>query len=115
MKNINYFNQKLFIGLTMFSLSISLFLTITQSAGAQSKIDLKTLKAEESARTIYFFAGDLGKFFDDEKIAEAHKKFVIDGKESAADYPKQKGEETKIQLKSAYSALVDLFQKIKLF
>ena len=73
MKNRNYFNQSKSKGLLMSIFAFAICLVISSSTKAQSKVNLKTLKAEDAAQTITIFGTDLVKFFEDEEILRAFK------------------------------------------
>jgi hypothetical protein len=80
---------------------------------AQSKVDLKVLKLEDSARTITLSANDLAKFFEDKEIMDEYGEALVKGKKEESHYAKNKGEELKVLLKRGYVALLDLILKLK--
>jgi hypothetical protein len=108
MKNQNNYSRPMAVKLLISIFALVVFLTITPSAGAQSKIDLKSLKLTESAQSITFSAWELIGFFEDKRIMSSYEKFLLNGDEEGAYYAKHRGIELKEHLKKAYLSLLNL-------
>lgn len=107
--------RSLFIGLMMCEFLLALLLVMPQSAKAQSKVDLKTLKAKDAADLITASSYKLVKFFEDEKIVRAFEEVRLKGNEKSdqKDYAEMQGEELKILLRRAYIALLELIARLR--
>ena len=64
MKNRNNFNHLMSIGLIISTFALVGFFAISQPVKAQSRVDLKVLKADEEAKTITSLSGALFDFFE---------------------------------------------------
>ncbi len=118
MKNRNNFNHLMSIGLIISTFALVGFFAISQPVKAQSRVDLKVLKADEEAKTITSLSGALFDFFEKNLPIDLYKRVMIDSEQDSQtkterENLKAEGEKVKTELKNTFLALTDLISKLK--